>query len=80
MNHQRLSLILRRLLLPSNIVLGFILAPAVLAIPEPTEQFYVNDAASILSDETEEYIIYGLPFYNSDNESAFKQSLFDILN
>lgn len=31
-------------------------------------------------DETEEYIIYGLPFYNSDNESTFKQSLFDILN
>ena len=31
-------------------------------------------------DETEEYIIYGLPFYNSENESEFKQHFIDILN
>ena len=27
------------------------------ALPSPTSEFYVNDYANILSDETEEYIV-----------------------
>ena len=30
-------------------------------------------------DETEKYIIYGLPFYNSSNELEFKENLINIL-
>lgn len=30
-------------------------------------------------DETEKYIIYGLPFYNANNELEFKNSFLDIL-
>jgi type III restriction enzyme len=34
----------------------------------------------VIEIESDKYIITGLPFYNYDNENAFKEALEDTLN
>ena len=65
MSRQRSNLtrLLSKLLFPSSLILSTALSFAIcFAMPQMTERFYVNDAANILSAETEDFI-----FENSKN-------------